>query len=318
MSNAWRIFTDLAAGAMAGATAKTAIAPLDRTKIYFQTHPDRSYRIKGAIKFLRLTYERDGVVSLWRGNSATMARIVPYAAIQFMAHEQYKRVLGVNHPLSNKKPDMRNFLAGSLAGMTGQSLTYPLDRARAVMAVTRMGQYKNLGAVFAHIVKEEGPQGLYRGFAPTMIGVVMYAGTSFFFYETLKHFWVSQHRRRQQEDGREEKSMDSSRPKAYQLFVSGAAAGLFGQTTSYPLDIVRRRMQTARQMGVPYERYSTILGTLWVVYHREGIVRGWYKGLSMNFVKGPIATGISFTTFDYFQLGLRRLLIVSLSGGGEE
>ena len=67
-----------AAGAMGGAVAKTSIAPLDRTKIYFQTHPERNYRIKGAIKFLKLTYKQDGILSLWRGNSATMLRYHSY------------------------------------------------------------------------------------------------------------------------------------------------------------------------------------------------------------------------------------------------
>ena len=87
---------------MAGAAAKSCIAPLDRTKIYFQTHPDKNYRIKGAVKFLHKTYTNDGLLSLWRGNSATMARIVPYAAIQFMAHEQYKQLLGIAHSDSLK------------------------------------------------------------------------------------------------------------------------------------------------------------------------------------------------------------------------
>lgn len=36
------------------------------------------------------------------------------------------------------------FLAGSLAGVTSQFLTYPLDMARARMAVTRKGTYSSL------------------------------------------------------------------------------------------------------------------------------------------------------------------------------
>ena len=95
LSNTMMIVTSLAAGGCAGALAKTTIAPLDRCKIYFQTHPEKNYRMSGAIKFLRLTYESEGFLRLWRGNTATMARIVPYASTQFMAFEQYKKLLGI-------------------------------------------------------------------------------------------------------------------------------------------------------------------------------------------------------------------------------
>lgn len=300
--NVRRIIASLSAGAAAGACAKTVIAPLDRTKIYFQTHPEKSYRIRGAVKFLKLTYQNDGFFRLWRGNSATMARVIPYAAIQFAAHEQYKRFFkidaasvrsGTNHSV------YLHLIAGSMAGVTGQAMTYPLDRARAVMAVTRMGEYRNLSDVFRSIVKNEGVLSLYRGFVPTMIGVIPYAGVSFFTFESLKKYFTKR---------ASQIRPDSPYPSPVERMISGATAGLLGQTASYPLDIVRRRMQTACQMGVSKNLYSSVIGTLLYVLKKEGILRGWYKGLSMNFIKGPLAAGTSFTTYDYLRMGFQKLL----------
>jgi len=291
---AGKVASSLAAGALAGATAKSVIAPLDRSKIFFQTNETKGYRFRYALRWLRHGYQTDGFLSLWRGNSATMARIIPYAAVQFMTHEQYKRLLSVEDPAS---PSYLRFLAGSLAGVTGQALVYPLDRARAVMAVTsksqNAAQYKSLRTVFVSIVQSEGVLALYRGFTPAMLGVIPYAGTSFFTYGSLKKLWSR--------DG-------AGEPSPAKRLVFGATAGLLGQTASYPLDIVRRRMQTAYQLG-RRDRYTTVVGTLKHVYRNEGLKRGLYKGLSMNFIKGPIATGISFTVFDYANSSFSKFVI---------
>lgn len=84
------------------------------------------------------------------------------------------------------------------------------------------------------------------------------------------------------------------------MLAFGAIAGLFGQSASYPLDIVRRRMQTR-------PGYKTIIGTVSQIVKEEGVIGGMYKGLSLNWVKGPIAVGISFSTFDTVQRFLREL-----------
>lgn len=94
---------------------------------------DIPYSLRYAVEFLRNTYVKEGLIALWRGNSATMARIIPYAAIQFTSHEQWRKVLRVDRDGSTSG---RRFLAGSLAGITSQTFTYPLDLARARMAVT--------------------------------------------------------------------------------------------------------------------------------------------------------------------------------------
>ena len=57
---------------------------------------DVTYSFRAAVDFLKQTHAKEGVFALWRGNSATMARIVPYAAIQFTAHEQWRKILQVD------------------------------------------------------------------------------------------------------------------------------------------------------------------------------------------------------------------------------
>ncbi len=52
----------------------------------------------------------------------------------------------------------------------------------------RFGEYRSIFHVFQKIVAIEGPQGLYRGFVPTMLGVIPYAGVSFFTNENLKKY----------------------------------------------------------------------------------------------------------------------------------
>ncbi|KAF2354505.1 Mitochondrial substrate/solute carrier [Trinorchestia longiramus] len=294
----------LIAGALAGAIAKTTIAPIDRTKINFQATNQRYSTIE-SFRYLRKCYKSEGFFSLWRGNSATMARIAPYAAIQFASHEQWKKVLRVD--TTTDVVSYRRFLAGSLAGVTSQFMTYPLDLARARMAITPRDTYRTLTQVFIKIVRSEGFLKLYRGLTPTMLGVIPYAGTSFGMYETLK----AHHREKQeallQQLAPENRSRgDVVAPNPLERMLFGAVAGLFGQTSSYPLDIARRRMQTASLTGNS-NAYATIRGTLTTVYREEGIVHGLYKGLSLNWVKGPISVGMSFAVFDYCKNVLERL-----------
>jgi solute carrier family 25 protein 42 len=85
----------------------------------------------------------------------------------------------------------------------------------------------------------------------------------------------------------------------------GALAGAAGQTSSYPFDVIRRRMQTAFILNKQdVEMSATDLFRQ--IYKNEGIIRGFYKGLSLNWIKGPVAAGVGFMTFDTLQGFLRK------------
>jgi len=105
----------------------------------------------------------------------------------------------------------------------------------------------------------------------------------FFTYESLKNIRFDYH---------------SHRPitKTEQLLF-GAISGLVGQTASYPFDVVRRRLQTAAVIR-PNETSLGAIATARKIIREEGITGGLYKGVTMNWLKGPISVGVSFMTFD--------------------
>jgi solute carrier family 25 protein 42 len=45
------------------------------------------------------------------------------------------------------------------------------------------------------------------------------------------------------------------------------------------------------------------------IYKQEGLIKGLYKGLSMNWIKGPIGGGVAFMTFDILQSFIRKYCI---------
>lgn len=49
--------------------------------------------------------------------------------------------------------------------------------------------YRSLWHVFTKMWHSEGWTTLYRGYWPTILGVIPYAGVSFFTYDSLKHFY---------------------------------------------------------------------------------------------------------------------------------
>ncbi|KAL5247658.1 hypothetical protein ACHWQZ_G019519 [Mnemiopsis leidyi] len=275
------IVSNFISGATAGAVAKTTIAPLDRAKIVFQVSSKRSFSYRECGKFLLSTVREKGVTMLWKGNSATMVRIVPYAAITYMSNEHYKNYfkrISSDGTLSG----VYRFASGSLAGLTASFSTYGLEVLRARMAIK--SEYVSIFQSLKHILKTEGVSSLYRGIAPTLLGVSIYGGTSFYVFGTLKN-------------ANPLSSSDELLPEHRLLY--GGLAGLCGQSISYPLDVTRRRMQTGGIKGDHLERYSTMWRTVTRIYKNEGLKRGLYKGLSLNFLKGPIASSISFTVFDY-------------------
>jgi len=264
----------LISGAISGSLAKSVIAPLDRLKILFQTNPRERFTIRALVSKSSSIYNQTGLLSFWKGHTATLMRVVPYSATNFYVFDRARRLLDDSIG-SHTHPILIKFLSGAISGSSAVCVTYPLETLRARLAVDIDGHIYRKGYINAvgNIVRSSGVHSLYSGLKPTLFGIIPYAGTSFAVYETLKTDEMSYGMR----------------------FVTGATAGIVAQASTYPLDVVRRRMQ------VDPASYPSMMVTILRVFREEGIVGGLYKGLSMNLFKGPIAVAISLNANDHIK-----------------
>uniref|UniRef100_A0A4W2EQ24 Mitochondrial adenyl nucleotide antiporter SLC25A23 n=1 Tax=Bos indicus x Bos taurus TaxID=30522 RepID=A0A4W2EQ24_BOBOX len=233
----------LVAGAVAGAVSRTGTAPLDRLKVFMQVHASKTNRLN-ILGGLRSMIQEGGVHSLWRGNGINVLKIAPESAIKFMAYEQIKRAIrGQQETLHVQE----RFVAGSLAGATAQTIIYPMEVLKTRLTLRRTGQYKGLLDCAWQILEREGPRAFYRGYLPNVLGIIPYAGIDLAVYETLKNRWLQQY------------SHDSADPGILVLLACGTISSTCGQIASYPLALVRTRMQAQVYPFVTLEREPFIL-----------------------------------------------------------
>ncbi|XP_059406646.1 calcium-binding mitochondrial carrier protein SCaMC-2-B isoform X6 [Carassius carassius] len=278
----WR---HLVAGGGAGAVSRTCTAPLDRLKVLMQVHASRSNTMGIGGGFAQMIRE-GGLRSLWRGNGINVLKIAPESAIKFMAYEQIKRLIGSNQETLGI---LERLVAGSLAGAIAQSSIYPMEVLKTRLALGRTGQYSGITDCAKHIFKKEGLTAFYKGYIPNMLGIIPYAGIDLAVYETLKNSWLQRY------------ATDSADPGVFVLLACGTMSSTCGQLASYPLALVRTRMQAqATQEGSPQ---MTMTGLFRHIVWTEGAI-GLYRGLAPNFMKVIPAVSISYVVYENLKITL--------------
>ncbi|KAB2013595.1 hypothetical protein ERO13_D09G148700v2 [Gossypium hirsutum] len=286
----------LLAGGIAGAFSKTCTAPLARLTILFQVQgmqSDVSALSKASIwrEASRIINE-EGFKAFWKGNLVTIAHRLPYTAVNFYAYERYKSFLQSTLCLENQRgkagADLGvHFVGGGLAGMTAASATYPLDLVRTRLAAQRNTiYYRGIWHAFHTICREEGIFGLYKGLGATLLGVGPSIAISFSVYESLRSYWQLQ------------------RPDDSTIMVSlacGSLSGIASSTATFPIDLVRRRMQLEGAAGRARVYKTGLTGTFRHIIHSEGL-RGLYRGILPEYYKVVPGVGIVFMTYETLKM----------------
>jgi len=266
---------------VAAGVSKTVAAPIERVKLLVQNQDemikqgrlDRPYT--GVMDCTRRVLASEGITPFWRGNLANVLRYFPTQALNFAFKDSIKAAFACPKDAPNWKKFGVNILSGGMAGSMSLCFVYSLDFARTRLANDAKGkggerQYNGLIDVYRKTLKSDGIQGLYRGFAISVVGIFVYRGMYFGLYDSLKPIFLG------------------DKPSAFLSFFLGWAVTIISGLMSYPIDTIRRRMMMTSGTGVVYKG-AVDCGMQ--ILKNEGFM-SMMKGAGANVLRGVAGAGV--------------------------
>ncbi|XP_020251396.1 calcium-binding mitochondrial carrier protein SCaMC-1-like [Asparagus officinalis] len=277
----------LIAGGVAGATSRTATAPLDRLKVVMQVQTKKT-KIIPAIKDIW----KDGrFLGFFRGNGLNVMKVAPESAIRFYMYEMLKTaIVNARGEEKNDIGASGRLIAGGFAGAIAQTAIYPMDLVKTRLQTYNCfsGKVPSLPKLSKDIWVHEGPRAFYRGLVPSLLGMIPYAGIDLAAYETLK-------------DMSRKYILKDSEPGPLIQLGCGTISGALGATCVYPLQVIRTRMQAQNTNSAT--AYKGMSDVFWRTLQHEGFI-GFYKGIFPNLLKVVPSASITYLIYETMKKSL--------------
>ncbi|KAG0472425.1 hypothetical protein HPP92_016971 [Vanilla planifolia] len=254
--------------------SKSAAAPIERVKLLIQNQDEMikagrlSEPYKGIGDCFARTVKDEGVIALWRGNTANVIRYFPTQMFNFKKDKDgyWKWFAG-------------NLASGGMAGASSLLFVYSLDYARTRLAndakAAKKGgerQFNGLIDVYKKTIQSDGIAGLYRGFNISCVGIIVYRGLYFGMYDSLKPVVLV---------GRLQDNFFAS-------FLLGWGITIGAGLASYPIDTVRRRMMMTSGEAV---KYKSSMDAFNQILKNEG-AKSLFKGAGANILRAVAGAGV--------------------------
>nr|XP_046265656.1 solute carrier family 25 member 24, like isoform X1 [Scatophagus argus] len=270
---AWRTFV-LAAG-LADAVSRTVTAPIDRLKTQLQVHGSKAF----AQGFREMN--AGGLRSMWQGNAVNMLKGTPQSTLQCLIYAQMKVYTQdrTQEPLTVQQ----RFGLGCVSGAVAHAAFYPLEVLKVRLNLQQAGTYKGVMTCAQSIYRHESMASFYRGFKPSILCMIPYAGVECAVHQSIMNWAKS----------------DPAYNSDSKLFFFSFVAFASGQMTSYPLAVIRTQQQ-AQAFSSDSRPASGVLQGLIGIYKRRGI-RGYYNGMGASFVRAIPCALINYTLTRNFE-----------------
>lgn len=162
------------AGGISGIANTIISGPMEHLRIRLQTQPHGQARLySGPLDCMTKIVRQAGITGLYRGQSATIWRDFHNLGIWFTSYELFVgQVASIDAKARNDIAKWKFAVCGGLAGIVTWLLVQPLDVIKSRMQSDGFGdqqKYKNLRAVWATTLRNDGVRGLFHGLTPALL-----------------------------------------------------------------------------------------------------------------------------------------------------
>ena len=311
----------LLAGALTGAAEIACTYPFEFVKTQLQIAPaPGAAPFRGSADCARRTLAQHGPAGLYRGFLTNFAGALPRTAIRFSVYERCAAELRARDGAAAGAPlqPWQSFAAGLVAGVVEAALVIvPMTTLQVrLIADGGLAAPRFRGPVHGArtIWREEGPRGLYRGAAPTLLKIAINISCRFLLYNELVAILEARWREAAAAaaaggagaggggiGGVLAATGESTRFAAFSM-LAGAVAGAITVVGNHPIDVVKSTLQAEGSA-----RYASALQCLRAIAREEG-ARGLYKGLAPRLNRVVLETSLTFTFYEWLSRAANRLI----------
>ncbi|KAN0027800.1 hypothetical protein ACTFIV_009624 [Dictyostelium citrinum] len=171
------------AGASSGVVSVAITHPLDVIKTHITVISPTAANIKDVTKGI---FRDLGVMGFFRGLSAGILNIAPFAALNFTFYETIKEK--TQQYILKSPPLYAPSIYGAISGGLTMTILYPLDVVKRRIMLqhfdrNELPRYKNFIDAIIKITKTEGISALYKGIRPAYLKVIPTVSINFLIYE---------------------------------------------------------------------------------------------------------------------------------------
>lgn len=279
---------DFVAGCIGGGAGVLVGHPFDTVKVRLQVQSVDKPLYRGTFHCFQSIIHQESVFGLYKGIGSPMMGLAFINAIVFGVQGNTMRYLGQDTPLNQ-------FLAGAAAGTIQCVICCPMELAKTRMQMQGTGEkkksarklYKNSLDCLVRIYRKEGIRGINRGMLTTVIRETPAFGIYFLAYDTMTRQLGCE-----PEDG-------YMIPK---LLFAGGMSGIFSWLSTYPVDVIKSRLQADGVGGV--QRYNGIADCVRQSMEREGW-RVFTRGLTSTLLRAFPVNAATFATVTLFLMYMR-------------